>query len=57
MGVWGRMDACICIAESFCCSPENVLSFWCWENIALYGRAGISANVGGWSSLMQIPDA
>ena len=55
--MWGRMDVCICIAESFCCSPENVLSFWCWENIALYGRAGISANVGGWSSLMQIPDA
>ena len=21
-GVWGRMDTCICIAESFRCSPE-----------------------------------
>ena len=22
-GVWGRMDTCMCIAESFHCSPEN----------------------------------
>ena len=21
-GVWGRMDTCICMAESLCCSPE-----------------------------------
>ena len=24
MGVWGRMDTCICIAESFCCLPETM---------------------------------
>ena len=23
-GVWGRMDTCICMAESLCCSPETV---------------------------------
>ena len=23
-GVWGRMDTCICMAESFRCSPETV---------------------------------
>ena len=22
-GVWGRMDTCICMAESFHCSPET----------------------------------
>ena len=35
----------------------KMYAFWCWENVALYGRAGISANVGVWSSLMQTPDA
>ena len=23
-GIWGRMDICICMAESLCCSPETV---------------------------------
>ena len=23
-GVWGRMDTCICMAESLCCSPETI---------------------------------
>ena len=23
-GVWGRMDTCVCMAESFCCSPEII---------------------------------
>jgi len=23
-GVWGRMDACICLAESLCCPPEII---------------------------------
>ena len=23
-GVWGRMDACICMAESLHCSPETI---------------------------------
>ena len=23
-GVWGRMSTCICIAKSFCCSPETI---------------------------------
>ena len=23
-GVWGRVDTCICMAESLCCSPETV---------------------------------
>ena len=23
-GVWGRIDTCICMAESLCCSPETV---------------------------------
>ena len=22
--VWGRMDTCICMAESFCCPPETI---------------------------------
>ena len=22
-GVWGRMDTCICMAESLCCPPET----------------------------------
>ena len=24
-GVWGRMDKCICMAESLCCPPENII--------------------------------
>ena len=23
-GIWGRMDTCICIAESLCCLPETI---------------------------------
>ena len=23
-GVWGRVDTCICMAESFCCPPETI---------------------------------
>ena len=23
-GVWGEIDACICIVESLCCPPENI---------------------------------
>ena len=23
-GVWRRMDTCICMAESLCCSPETI---------------------------------
>ena len=23
-GVWGRMDTCICLAESLCCPPETI---------------------------------
>ena len=23
-GVWGRMDKCICMADSICCPPETV---------------------------------
>ena len=23
-GVWGRMDTCICMAKSLCCSPETI---------------------------------
>ena len=23
-GVWGRMNTCICMAESLCCSPETI---------------------------------
>ena len=23
MGVWGRMDTCVCMAESLHCSPET----------------------------------
>ena len=25
-GVWGRMDTCICMAESLCCSPETMIT-------------------------------
>ena len=23
-GVWGRMDTCVCVAESLCCPPETI---------------------------------
>ena len=23
-GLWGRMDTCICMAESLCCAPETI---------------------------------
>ena len=23
-GVWGRMDTCMCMAESLCCPPETI---------------------------------
>ena len=23
-GVWGRIDTCICMAESHCCAPETI---------------------------------
>ena len=23
-GVWGRMDTCVCMTESLCCSPETI---------------------------------
>ena len=23
-GVWGRMDTCICMTESLCCTPEAI---------------------------------
>ena len=26
-GSWGRMGACICMAESLCCSPETTSTF------------------------------
>ena len=28
MGVWGRMDTCICMAESLCCSPETTTTLF-----------------------------
>ena len=27
-GVWGRMDTCICMAESLCCSPETITTLF-----------------------------
>ena len=27
---WGRVDTCICMAESFCCPPETVTLFVNW---------------------------
>ena len=27
-GVWGRMDTCICLAESFCCSLETITTLF-----------------------------
>ena len=26
--VWGRMDIYICMAKSFCCSPETITTLW-----------------------------
>ena len=26
-GGWGRLDTCICMADSFCCSPETISTF------------------------------
>ena len=30
---WGRVDACLCMAKSFCCSPEthNIVN-WLYPN-------------------------
>ena len=28
-GVQGRMDTCICVAESLCCSPETIIPQYC----------------------------
>ena len=25
-GVWGRMDTCICMADSLCCPPETIIA-------------------------------
>ena len=25
-GVWGRMDTCVCMAQSLCCPPETTMS-------------------------------
>ena len=33
--IWGRMDTCICMAESLCCSPETVKTLfvnWLYPN-------------------------
>ena len=27
-GVWGRIDTCICLAESLCCSPETITALF-----------------------------
>ena len=27
-GVWGRMDTCICVAESLCYSPEAITTLF-----------------------------
>ena len=27
IGVWGSMDACICMTESLCSSPETITAF------------------------------
>ena len=27
-GVWGRMDTCICMAESLCCAPETITTLF-----------------------------
>ena len=32
-GVWGRMDTCVCMAESIHCSPETVTSLLIDSNI------------------------
>ena len=26
--VWGRIDTCICMSESLCCSPETVMTLF-----------------------------
>ena len=27
-GVWGRMDTCLCMAESLCCLPEIITTLF-----------------------------
>ena len=27
-GVWGKMDSCICVAESLCCPPEAITTLF-----------------------------
>ena len=28
MEVWGRMDTCVCMAESLCCVPDSITYFY-----------------------------
>ena len=35
-GVWGRMDPCICVAESLCCSPETITTLFVNPAISQY---------------------
>ena len=34
-GVWGRMDICVCVAESLGCSPKTITTLlnWLYPNI------------------------
>ena len=41
-GVWGRMDTCICMAESLPCSPETIIVFLPGESHGQRSLAGYS---------------
>ena len=39
--VWGRMDTCICMAESLCCSYENTTNVVNWPYTPIQNVSGI----------------
>ena len=41
-GVWGRMDTCICMAESLCCSPEIVTTLLIGYQSVQFSRSVMS---------------
>ena len=46
-GLWGRTDTCICVSESFCCSPETITTLfvnWLYSSTKLKVKKRLSSN-------------
>ena len=51
-GVWGRMDTCICVAESLRCPPETIrASFISYQSVQLLSRVQLFATP--WTAVRQ----